>query len=467
MSRTTTVCLLTDECIHAVTCERRGRGWEAVARSQQELRLPDSLLVSHNPDELADAIAHAVNESHTSPSSITLVLPLQWCFTHVLARPKKRVTAEALAYEFEQYLPLPLENLTCAFVPSGNGNMVGVGIPTTPMAELIAALSKRNIYVEHITVDAITAAHALDSVNGSSSVMILDARWGRMVTGIKDPGRTVTAAFGLSECDNLAAAVAQQLQHRALSDGGIPPRWSVLCLADTMSESALEPVLNNGEERPCYFSPAEAVDTVALAAASVPQALDLRTGPLAGEGRWSQVTRLASQCMLCVLALLLVLTGGVHIHKQSLDQQFTTVNTAQREIYREVFRTDTLPPGAALRVASERIRLEGLTSVRGTVATQSTEPTLQPLATLRDIVAGLPTDVRVMLLDVRLDDKQLTIRGQTLKHRDAERIVETINNLPELVAHPPRTTRLRTGGVEFSVIATGVRSNGQTSHTGS
>ena len=78
----------------------------------------------------------------------------------------------------------------------------------------------------------------------------------------------------------------------------------------------------------------------------------------------------------------------------------------------------------------------------------------QPMAVLRDVVAGLPDDVRVMLIDARLDSRQLSLRGQTAAHRDAERIVEAINRTAAFSAGPPRTTRLKTGGVEFSVIAT-------------
>ncbi len=72
-----------------------------------------------------------------------------------------------------------------------------------------------------------------------------------------------------------------------------------------------------------------------------------------------------------------------------------------------------------------------------------------------------------MLLEARVDDKQLSLRGQTAEHRDAERIAETIGQVPQLAVRPPRTTRLREGGVEFSVIATGVPSDGRTADTGS
>ena len=52
------------------------------------------------------------------------------------------------------------------------------------------------------------------------------------------------------------------------------------------------------------------------------------------------------------------------------------------------------------------------------------------LTTLRNVVANLPSDVRLMLLEARLDERQLTLRGQTAQHRDAERITEAVNRVP-------------------------------------
>jgi hypothetical protein len=72
---------------------------------------------------------------------------------------------------------------------------------------------------------------------------------------------------------------------------------------------------------------------------------------------------------------------------------------------------------------------------------------------LRQLAAALPSDVRIMLTDARVDESQLVLRGQTVEHRDAERIAEALAAVPGLEARPPRTTRLKSGGVEFSITA--------------
>ena len=141
----------------------------------------------------------------------------------------------------------------------------------------------------------------------------------------------------------------------------------------------------------------------------------------------------------------------MYFHTRALREHLAAVDTARLAVYRQVFDAKALPPGAALRLASERVRLQGLTQSGATTPVHSESP----VDVFREFVAALPEDVRVMLLDARLDQRQLTLRGQTAGHRDAERIVEALNRVPGVIARPPRTTRLKTGGVEFSIIATG------------
>ena len=63
-----------------------------------------------------------------------------------------------------------------------------------------------------------------------------------------------------------------------------------------------------------------------------------------------------------------------------------------------------------------------------------------------------------MLDEVRLDEHQVTLRGKTASHRDAERVFEAMGKVSRLQVRPPRTTRLRSGGVEFWIVA--MRSSG-------
>lgn len=86
--------------------------------------------------------------------------------------------------------------------------------------------------------------------------------------------------------------------------------------------------------------------------------------------------------------------------------------------------------------------------------TRTTRQRLQSVDAQRSVVDVIPEDIRIMLTNANLDGRQLTLRGQTAEHRDAERIVEAVNRIGGWTANPPRTTRLKTEGVEFSILAT-------------
>ena len=129
MRKPVTVCVLTDEAVHAVVGNGRGTPWEIHRHAQQAFAIPDSLLVDHDPEELASAVARTVKETGRSTGSITLVIPVQWCFAHVLERPSRRMSDQALAYEFEQFLPLSLEEVTWAFASLGSRSVLGAAVP--------------------------------------------------------------------------------------------------------------------------------------------------------------------------------------------------------------------------------------------------------------------------------------------------------------------------------------------------
>lgn len=300
---------------------------------------------------------------------------------------------------------------------------------------------------------------ALVSANGggratdSGAVIILDARWGRIMTDLNDSRRAATAVLGLSQRQDVSATIAAELHRRGLTDGSTPARWTILDLADVNAAPAIQRALGGDEATVSYVSSDEAANNLACTAVSGPLPVDLRTGSLAARGRWDRVTRLSEQSLLCALLVLMIWIGGMYAHTWTLRAHLAAVATARLETYRRVFDADRLPPGAAMRLASERIRLEGLTSTgRSRVATDPRSRP-RPLEVLRNWVANLPSDIRVLLTNARLEGDHMSLRGQTTSHRDAERIVEAVNTIPGLQARSPRTARLETGGVEYSITA--------------
>ncbi len=449
-----TVCVLTDECIHTRVCASRRRRVEIQARGRLEYPVPNTLLAEHDTEELAEAIVQAVKESGSPMDSMTLVLPLQWCFTHVVTSPGRKTPRQSLAYDFEQYLPLPLEEVTCAFVPITRDRVLAAAVPTQPMTELLSALAERGVAVERLAVDAVTAADAFHSSRKAPGVIILDARWARMAVGLHGEETSAAFAFALNSGQPISETISEHLGRRFPESTPGAGDWPILHLSGSSSGTAPPSTVGDRANQDHHIQADEGLDAMACALASSPSRLDLRVGPLAAAGRWDPTARLARQCMVCILALTLVWTGGMYLCQRSLLQDLTVVNQARSNVYTRVFDTDRLPPGAAMHIASERIRLEGLTLTSAESVPPTGEATPSAVRTLRNVVAALPEDVRVMLLTARIDGTQMNLHGQTAEHRDAERIVEAINTVSGFSARPPRTSRLRTGGVEFSILAT-------------
>ena len=88
--------------------------------------------------------------------------------------------------------------------------------------------------------------------------------------------------------------------------------------------------------------------------------IDLRTGSLAGSGRWQTSQRLVQHCLVALLSLMVITIMGMYNQTNTLKNHLADINQERLNTYRQVIDADTLPPGAAMRIASERIRLEGL-----------------------------------------------------------------------------------------------------------
>ena len=91
MSIVHAVYLLTDESIHALAFDTNGRRKELIEKTQQLYTLPDSLLENFDADELSENIAQTLESLQQHPiDSVDLIIPLQWCFTHLLKNSQKQ-----------------------------------------------------------------------------------------------------------------------------------------------------------------------------------------------------------------------------------------------------------------------------------------------------------------------------------------------------------------------------------------
>lgn len=447
------VCMVTDTMVHAALCESRGRDVRIVGHGRVAFEAPDTLLVDHDPDTLAAAVVASISEVASSPLPVTLVIPMQWCFVHVLPSTGTRLSPDSLRFELERFLPLPLEEVVCGFELLHEGQILAAALPVEPMKGLLESLAQQGVSVEQITTDAAAAWHGVTDQAESLGVVLLDVRWQRFI--------------GRSAGNGVQVGVLGSAQPRPDGDTFLPPLdengrgvcaasrdpppWVVLEL-DANSIGDVEGQTHN-DEGPgprAKFVGEEALHLIARGAYS-PMLLDLRVGALAARGEGERLARRAVRVLSTALLLLALFLGGTQLRLRAVRSHLETLGEQRSNVYRTVFEGQPIPPEAALLVASERIRLEGLTR-----RTKSSEGDLArtlpaPLDVLRGFVTALPSDTRILLSEARVDESQLILRGQTVEHRDAERIAEAVNAVPSVEARPPRTTRIKTGGVEFSI----------------
>ena len=449
MTRLDRIVFLTDEVAHALTSSGNGRPPDSTCSLR--LSLPDSLAASFDRDVLAETVAEAFRQAGGTAGSIVLVIPLQWCFVEQLPA-QRRVSAEALAFQLEPLLPMPLEEVTCAFCPASQGSVWAAAIPTQPMRELLDAFLRHGLQVQRIAVDALMAAEVLGGDENTEGVILLDHRWARAVACQPDSTASTSVTLSVSGPQSLALRIANRLGIEPSNESIGFSRWTLCRLFENPEEDS-----SNAEsvdfscER--VFSFDETMSSFAETLLVRPPALDLCTGALSATSPTETIHRLARHCLGWAAAMLLLLIVGMHVHNRTLHHQLQDMESAKLAAYRLVFDTKALPMGAALRLASERLRLDALAHVDSKSSKSIQNKLPPPLKVLREVVASLPADLPVMLAEARLDDRQMTLRGQTREHTDAERIVATINGLPGLNAPPPRTNRLKSGGVEFSIVA--------------
>ncbi|MCP4589438.1 MAG: hypothetical protein GY842_01710 [bacterium] len=465
---------------------RRGT-WSLEADCTVAIEVPSATLGGAVSAEWARPIVYAVENVGARDLPADLIIPATWSFVCKLdpsAWPQRRFNAATAAYQLEEYLPVPLEEVTCAFVHRRHGPCWGVAVLTDPLKCLLDALQDERVAIERVGVDVFAAlAAAPTSPEGCVWVVVRDHH--HVGLALRDDGGGLPRAVrttvlpdgggvftpGVMRAQLLPAESG--LDHHAGTwavcdlrsghDYGPANRADADRLGDDESADAGDVPSAPGPEDEEERSPSESITSVTLDRADLmrsmvehPDQLDLRTGALTAPSRLAGAVRQARRCAVLALALLGVVAIDARLQLAHCREEIGEVRSRQAEQFSAAFPGKSVPHNPAMRLASERIRLEGLTR-RSTapgegVAVQVTGYAL--LDDLRRLTAGLPADVRIRLTELKIDARQLTLRGHTADHRDAERIVETVSNIPTLTARPARTSRLQAGGVEFAIRAT-------------
>ena len=65
----------------------------------------------------------------------------------------------------------------------------------------------------------------------------------------------------------------------------------------------------------------------------------------------------------------------------------------------------------------------------------------------------MPDDLRLSILEVRVDDDRVRLAGRARSHADADRVASSLRGDGRFVVEPPRTETSRQKGVSFTLAA--------------
>ena len=444
--------LIAETFIDAAIVRYRGRGWRIVRHHQGGAAVPTTLQAETQLDTVADLIQEAIRTINGIALPAHLIVPSSWCFHQPVQGNQRRFDQKAAAFQFEEYLPLPLEEVTCAFARGRSGRHTGLAIRTAPIRRLLERLGQARIHVEHLYVDSFVTGAWAASCDGQTSGTVLLGQH-RLAVSLTTPNGGRPHVVRSILCRD-AADVEPAVGLTETVAGAGAGRWLLFDLRTDGAADAVPPHLFDQAE---HLHQAEAVTRLQLAATEHGRAgPDLCRGDLAPVGRWSRTCRLAAWCAVLLTLLLLMGAGDFHRRRSACREANGGLGVRQVQLFKEALPGCPVPVHPALRLASERIRLEGVTRTARSSASSAGpfQDRDAAIDALRHFVAALPQDVRIRLLDWSIDRSQLSVRGQTTGHRDAERITEAVNAIPGLTARPPRTARLAGGGVTFTIRAT-------------
>lgn len=423
-----TVILVSHEVVYAARLTCRHRSWSVETRSQTPCDSPRTIDEATVVDELVDAIADVVAESNANGDEVDLIIPASWCFVHHLKLQSKRAGAEAVAFSLEEFVPVPIERLTCTWLPVDQESVWAIATQTEPIRNLLDRLLDRGVEVRRILVDALVARLMIDE--NTCGLAIRDT--GRITFVTDHFIRTVL-------CDD--GGYDWQLRFTSEISGVNQDDWAELGLNEPIESG----------EKDSHENSLQVQDLLIAAADDAHP--DLRVGELGSHRRYTNLVLHAARCAVLVAGLFVALIVRDLVVTRQLRVQSDQIQTLQVKAFARAFPDRTPPASPSLILASERKRLEGLTRSKPT-ETDDVNQDADRLLLLNDLatfVSGLSEDLRVRLVEVNIDAQQFSLRGQTTDHRHAERIAEALRQVPQIECGLPRTSRLPGGGVEFSV----------------
>jgi hypothetical protein len=395
-------------------------------------------------EDLAEAIREQLAKLGYAGEGVCLGLSSR----RVLAAPvdcenlPRRQRTSALAFRLEACLPLDAEDLAVGFLPSVGGRALGVAAEAAPLVELLERLSRRGVETASICPTALLALSEVAAGREDGDFVVCASPEHVDVFRLAD-GRPIT-------------------WHTAAPEAGEPVRaMEVDLLARPAAADALQVTLVGPEADRLGAAMAERMDAsvatreetvMELAARGARRLLegtgagwvDLRQGPLAPSDAWGRLARPIRTAAALAVLVLAAACGGAWWRAGRYDALASRFEARQAAVYHERHPNAAVPVNPRSRLASEARRAEGVSGAEGVLPEAPCG-----LEALRQIVAGLPNDLRFRIYDLRIAPNDVQLDGQARSHGDAEKLARALEEKAGCRMAPPRTEADAKGSVTF------------------
>jgi hypothetical protein len=387
--------------------------------------------------EFAAEMAVHMREVHPQGLTAVLAIPSSWCFARELDLPEGRWSEAAACFALEEHLPVDLERLTCASQKLRPGGGVVVAAFTEALAGLLDEFAKQAIEIESVTP-------CLPQTCGPAAkglVLLEDSDH----CAYRSPGGEGSPALQRSFVLNGSTSALRHQARLMLSTAPVGRFDSASFFQPSMDPGAD----SSSNERDGSVS---GIRTLLdrLVADSI--ALDLRTGELAYAGRFRAMHCRLQGVLIAGLALACVFALKLRVENMRYAAAIEDLRPVAAQLYESALGGPAPATGAALRLRSERIKLEGLTH-SGVDRDELVPGSAGAVRALQWLSSEIPSGVKLDVSEIAIDSEGLRVTGCTTTHEAAGDLVAALNESGKFEVDPPRTKLKSDKTVEFRISA--------------
>lgn len=407
-----------------------------------------------NPAAVALAVSQAMRQAGYGGEGVVLALDSSMCYSATLpldglptgGRWSQQERREAMLYRLEEQVPVAAEDLVADFIETASHDALGVCAVKADLVPLVEALESQSVAVASIVPKGLLAMQALGArhprvgaavlaCNGRSDLMTLDPSCGKPNGWAVTPTAMPQLHLGLKLGELWSAPaeclLAVGLEEQTIGELGASGQWlSVQVETRSVEAAAVEAAAEilGGDAKPW---------------------VELRRDCLAAQDAYRFVRVPMAAAVVGLWLLLLTLTAA-WLWRSHQYRGLADVYRAQAaEVFAGALPNQKPPPllaGIRSRLDSEYKRSAGLRLASGQLPDQTSA-----LSVLHRVLEAVPRNLRMRIMELRIEAGRVEIEGQVRTHGDADAVAAALRDKAKLSVEPSRTWQLRDKGVGFSL----------------